>query len=187
MLAAGDEFGRTQLGNNNAYAQDNEIAWIDWELSKDDEVMLAFTTEAIALRQAEPLLRRRRYFRGQPDTPEALKDIAWLKPDGSEMVHDDWAKETGAPLIFRLSGSAFEESNELGEEIRTSSLLVVMHAGAEDLDVTLPEPNGDTDQAYWTVALTTHDDPAHIEDRIAQGETVTVPGRTVLVFRGIEG
>ena len=186
MLAHGDELNRTQQGNNNAYAQDNEITWIDWNLSEDDEAMLAFTTEVIALRQAEPLLRRRRYFRGQPDTPEALKDIAWLKADGTEMGHEDWIEENGAPLIFRLSGSAFEESNELGEEIRTSSLLVIMHASAEDIDVTLPEPNGDTDQAYWTVALTTHDDPAHCEDRIEQGETVTVPGRTVLVLRGIE-
>jgi glycogen operon protein len=187
MLAHGDELNRTQQGNNNAYAQDNELTWIDWGLSEDDEAMLAFTTEAIALRQAEPLLRRRRYFRGQPDTPEALKDIAWLKPGGAEMAHEDWTEENGEPLIFRLSGSAFEESNELGEEIRTSSLLVIMHASAESIDVTLPEPNGDTDQAHWTVALTTHDDPAHCEDRIEQGETITVPGRTVLVLRGIEG
>ncbi len=187
MLAHGDEINRTQRGNNNAYAQDNEITWIDWNLSADDKALLAFTTEAIRLRQAEPLLRRRRYFRGQPDTPEALKDIAWLKPDGTEMQHDDWMAEDGGPLIFRLSGSAFEEANELGEQIRTSSLLIVMHAGTEEIDVMLPEPNGETDQAFWTVALSTHDDPALSDTRIEQGETLTVPGRTVLVLRGIEG
>jgi glycogen operon protein len=187
MLAHGDEINRTQGGNNNAYAQDNPTTWIDWKLDEADEALLAFTTEAIALRQREPLLRRRRYFRGQPDSPEALKDIAWLKPDGSEMSHDDWAVQNDDPLIFRLSGSAFEESNELGEQIRTSSLLVVMHAAPEDIEVTLPEPNGDTGQAYWTVALTTHDDPDHCRDRIEQGTTISVPARTLLVLRGIEG
>ncbi len=187
MLAHGDEINRTQQGNNNAYAQDNEITWIDWNLSAEDKALLAFTTDAIRLRQAEPLLRRRRYFRGQPDSPEALKDIAWLKPDGAEMQHDDWMTENGGPLIFRLSGSAFEEANELGEEIRTSSLLVVMHAGTEELDVVLPEPNGETDQAFWTIALSTHDEDLLSDARIAQGETLTVPGRTVLVLRGIEG
>jgi glycogen operon protein len=187
MLAHGDEANRTQMGNNNAYAQDNALTWMDWKLTPEDEALLAFATEAIALRKSEPLLRRRRYFRGQPDVPEALKDIAWLKPDGTEMSHDDWADESGAPLIFRLSGSAFEESNELGEQIRTSSLLVIMHAAADEIEVTLPEPNGDTGQVHWTVALSTHDDPDAWEGRIEQGATITIPGRTVLVLRGIEG
>jgi len=185
MIAHGDELNRTQQGNNNAYAQDNELTWINWELSEADRALIEFACRMIELRKAEPLLRRRRYFRGQPDVPNALKDVAWLRQDGSEMEHDDWAAPSEEPLIFRLSGTAFEEADEFGGEIRTSSLLVIMHAAEDDIEVTLPEPNGEMDQAAWDLVITTDDARGHAEPaRFEQGTTITVPGRTTMVFRG---
>lgn len=185
MLAHGDEFNRTQAGNNNAYAQDNKVSWIDWQLDQEDKDLLAFTQNVIALRKEEPLLRRRRYFRGRPDTPDTLKDVAWLRPDGEEMTHDDWTADVADPLILRLSGTAIDEADELGERIRTSSLLVILHSWEQDIDVVLPDPNGDTGQKAWTPILSTNE-PNGLPDgaTILAGSKLSIPARTVLVLRG---
>lgn len=185
MVAHGDEINRTQLGNNNAYAQDNEISWMNWELNRRDQELLAFTRRLTSLRRAEPLLRRRRYFRGRPDTPDSLKDVAWLRPDGDEMTHQDWIEGGTGPLIFRLSGSAIEEADEFGEPIRTSSLLVVLHSSEAPIEIALPDPDGDTGHHAWTPLLTT-DSPTGKPDgsSIPAGSNVSVPARTVLVYRG---
>lgn len=185
MLAHGDEINRTQSGNNNAYAQDNETSWIDWKLGEADENLLAFTRRVISLRKEEPLLRRRRYFRGRPDTPDTLKDVAWLRPDGEEMTHEDWIADTADPLILRLSGTAIDETNELGERIRTSSLLIILHSSDEDIAIVLPDPNGETGQKAWTPILTT-DKPTGEPDRssLPAGSKLILRARTVFVLRG---
>ena len=92
MLAHGDELGRTQRGNNNVYAQDNELAWVDWDLDGDQKELLAFTSAAIALRKAHPVLRRRRFFAGDArhGGQSSVGDIEWLKPDGSLMDEETW-------------------------------------------------------------------------------------------------
>jgi glycogen operon protein len=187
MLAHGDEANRTQGGNNNAYAQDNEITWMRWDHTEEDEALIEFTSRLIELRKAEPLLRRRRYFRGQPDAPDALKDVAWLRPDGQEMAHEDWENPDNASLIFRLSGTAINEPDELGGQIRTSSLLVIMHNTDEPLEVTLPEPDGETGQLAWEMVITSDDEDAPVGECFQEGCTITVPARTVLVFRGMDG
>ncbi|HEV2128086.1 MAG TPA: glycogen debranching protein GlgX [Thermomicrobiales bacterium] len=188
MLAHGDEVNRSQNGNNNAYAQDNELTWMDWNLDEGDLALYEFTSRVVALRESEPLLRRRRYFRGQPDHPSALKDVAWLKPDGSEMEHGDWIAETDEPLIFRLSGTAIEEPDEFGIAIRTSSLLVVMHRGAEETEIVLPDPNGETNQKQWEVVISTDCvDGTTSGEMHRAGASLTVPARTVMVLRGASG
>ena len=185
MLAHGDEINRTQDGNNNAYAQDNETTWIDWDLDRSDKDLLNFTRRLVALRKEEPLLRRRRYFRGQPDTKHALKDVAWLRPDGSEMTHEDWITPGDDPLIFRLSGSAFEEADEFGGQIRTSSLLIVMHSAEHDVEITLPEPNGESGHTAWEPTISTDRPDGSVSmERLPMGSTCLVPARTVLVLRG---
>jgi glycogen operon protein len=187
MIAHGDEVNRTQKRNNNAYAQDNEMAWMDWEQTEADEALFEFTRKMIELRKAEPLLRRRRYFRGQPDEPNALKDVAWLRPDGSEMGHDDWAEPIEEPLIFRLSGTAFDEADEFGGEIRTSSLFIAMNPSEENVEVTLPEPNLECDHGAWQMVISTASADGETEvEAFDQGSTLTVPGRTIVVLRGVD-
>lgn len=186
MISHGDEANRTQLGNNNAYAQDNELAWMHWDHDDSATSLFNFTQDLISLRKKEPLLRRRRYFRGQPDRPHTLKDVAWLRPDGSEMTHEDWISAANDPLIFRLSGSAFEETDDLGAEIRTSSLLIVMHPSSRALQITLPEPNGETGHTGWETILSTDSCAAtRSPETVHAGATVCIPARTVVVFRGI--
>src|SRR5262249_36547418 len=91
MLCGGDEIGRTQQGNNNAYCQDNEISWYDGALDEPRRALLAFTRRLIELRQRHPNLRRRKFFQGRPIRGSDVKDITWLSPDGTEMTEEDWA------------------------------------------------------------------------------------------------
>src|SRR5690606_16143299 len=90
MLVAGDEFGRTQQGNNNVYCQDNELSWINWELDEEGQQLLAFTRRLIALRRSYPILRRGRFLVGNYNEELGVKDVAWLVPDGSEMSQENW-------------------------------------------------------------------------------------------------
>jgi glycogen operon protein len=118
MLTAGDEIGRTQRGNNNAYCQDNEVSWIDWRLDEDDQELLAFARMLIELRRNEPALRRKKFFDGVAASGKDFKDIAWLSPDGHEMLAHHWRESErrtigaligpegdGDPLLFLLNAS----------------------------------------------------------------------------------
>src|SRR6185295_2810047 len=90
MLLAGDEMGRTQVGNNNAYCQDNEVSWVNWELSPEGRQLLEYTRRLIGLRNAHPLFRRRTFFRGRAVRDPAIKDVLWLAPSGTEMTDEEW-------------------------------------------------------------------------------------------------
>ncbi|MFP3901472.1 MAG: glycogen debranching protein GlgX [Acidimicrobiia bacterium] len=127
MLLSGDEVGRTQHGNNNAYCQDNEVSWFDWEHTDDD--LLAFTTGLIALRQAHPVFRRRRWFQGRPlrGTP----DIAWLRPDGSEMTEDDWVSAHRSTVGVFLNGDAIPSLDPRGQRVVDDSFLLLLNASPE--------------------------------------------------------
>jgi glycogen operon protein len=105
MLLAGDEIGRTQRGNNNAYCQDNEISWVDWTLDERKKSLLAFTRRLIKMRREQPVLKRRRFFRGQHIWDSDLKDLAWFRPDGTEMTQEDWAHPFVRSLGYLLGGT----------------------------------------------------------------------------------
>ncbi|MBW3555130.1 MAG: glycogen debranching enzyme, partial [Gemmatimonadetes bacterium] len=136
MLLGGDEMGRTQHGNNNAYCQDNEISWLDWDWP--DEDLLAFTRRLIAFRHRHPVFRRRRWFQGQPI--RGVDDIAWLRPDGAEMADRDWDRPHCSSIGVFLNGIAIMVSDERGRRVRDDSFLVLMNASAECLEWRLPEP-----------------------------------------------
>ena len=106
MLVAGDEFGRTQGGNNNAYCQDSEISWIDWNLSAEGEALLAFTRQLIRLRLDHIVFRRGRFFQGAIIPGTDVKDVTWLRADGVEMTEGDWASAQAKMLCLLLSGEA---------------------------------------------------------------------------------
>ncbi|SDU82838.1 glycogen operon protein [Microlunatus sagamiharensis] len=154
MLAHGDELGRTQGGNNNVYAQDNETSWIDWGLDADQRGLLEFTSGAIALRKAHPVLRRRRFFAGDASHggQSALGDIVWLKPDGTEMNDADWQTGYSQSLMVFLNGDAIPEPDNLGRRISDDHFLLMFNASADEIEFTTPaDVYGDS----WTVRLDT--------------------------------
>ena len=138
MIRAGDELCQSQGGNNNAYCQDNDISWIDWNLTEAQEDFLEFTRQVIHLRRGEPVLHRRKFFQGRRIRGADIKDIAWLAPDGQEMTDDAW----GAPFVHclgvRLSGDAIDEHDERGERVLGDTLLVLLNAGDEEIQFRVP-------------------------------------------------
>ena len=138
MLCSGDEIGRTQGGNNNAYCQDNEISWVDWTLSKPQQALLTFTKGLIALRQKHPVFRRRRFFQGRRIRGMEVKDLYWLRPDGKEMTDDDWSQGYVRCLGVRLAGDAMEEKDAKGRPLLDETFLVLLNAHHEPRPFTLP-------------------------------------------------
>jgi isoamylase len=128
MIGGGDEMGRTQKGNNNAYCQDNDISWFHWELSDEDRDFLEFTRMLIALRQKHPVLRRQRYFQGRPLRGAGVKDLAWFDPSGVEMSDAMWSASHVRALGVRLSGVAMDEIDHRGEPMVDDTLLVLLNA-----------------------------------------------------------
>jgi glycogen operon protein len=142
MLVAGDEMWRTQRGNNNAYVQDNEISWIDWEPNEDADDMLALTRRLLALRRAHPVLRQSAFFEGHPvetaDGHPGTKDLAWFHPAGRELGPQDWF-DTGLRSIgMYLDGRGIRHRTKRGEPITDESFLLLLHSGDRDGVFTLP-------------------------------------------------
>ncbi|HSP89712.1 MAG TPA: glycogen debranching protein GlgX, partial [Vicinamibacterales bacterium] len=138
MLTAGDELGRTQHGNNNAYCQDNEISWIDWDLTSEQLDLLAFTRRLINFRAAHPVLRRRTFFQGRGIRGEDITDILWLGTDGQEMTDADWNAPHVRCLGVMLVGDASAEVDARGEPIHDDTLLILANAGEAAEAFTLP-------------------------------------------------
>ncbi|GKS56963.1 glycogen operon protein GlgX homolog [Nitrospira sp.] len=138
MLCGGDEIGRTQGGNNNAYCQDNEISWFDWKLDRAQRDFLEFVRALIAFRKRHPVLRRRRFFQGRHIRGSEVKDIAWFRPDGKEMTDEDWNAGYVRSLMLRLAGDAISETDEKGRPVVDDTLLMLLNAHHGPLAFTLP-------------------------------------------------
>jgi isoamylase len=141
MLLAGDEMGRTQHGNNNAYCQDNEISWVDWAIrTEDDQELLDYVRTLIKLRAEHPVFRRRRFFRGQAirGGRQRLGDIAWFTLAGEEMTGDDWDAGFAKSLTVFLNGRAISEPDRRGGRIQDDSFLLLFNASEQDLVFTIP-------------------------------------------------
>ena len=179
MLLAGDELGRTQLGNNNAYCQDNETSWVDWEAAGKHADLLDFTCSLIALRRDHPVFRRRRFFSGTAPTSTGRGDITWLTPAGAEMTVTDWGSDARA-LAVLLNGDAITEPGPRGEVIVDQSFLLLFNAADQPVTFTLP---GAGPAAAWDVIVdTASGEPAAGDPRPA-ASVLTVAGRAVVVLR----
>ena len=141
MLLAGDEIGHTQNGNNNAYCQDNEISWLDWDPAHIDAEFLAFIQRLIALRNDHPVFRRRNFFQERQIRGAGVKDIAWLRPDGQEMTDEEWNQEFARCLGVALSGQAVDEVDERGQRIQDDNFLLLINAHHEEIAFVLPPPS----------------------------------------------
>jgi glycogen operon protein len=178
MVLGGDELGRTQRGNNNAYCQDNEVSWVDW--ASVDHDLLAFTRELIAFRKAHPVFQRRRWFQGRPLHGTGVSDIGWFRPDGAEMSEEQWTEGFAKSIGVFLNGRAIPSRDSQGERIVDDSFYVIFNAHHEPLEFTLPGPawGRQCRAALETVPGTL--DPAAT---YRSGEQLTVPARSVTVLR----
>jgi glycogen operon protein len=180
MILHGDELGRTQGGNNNAYCQDNEISWIDWATA--DEELIAFTGAVSAFRASHPVLRRRRFPRGDELSEDRVPGVVWLRPDGQPMQPEDWEAGFARSLALFLNGRSISEPDARGERVLDESLLLIFNAHHEPVEFTLPEV---ALAASWRVAVDTETgqaQPAEDEPVLEPGSVVTVAGRAAMVL-----
>ncbi|GAA2232339.1 glycogen debranching protein GlgX [Streptomyces nogalater] len=156
MLCHGDELGRTQRGNNNAYCQDNEISWVDWEPNGEQRALTAFTRRLIALRAAHPVLRRRRFFRGETATNarQPLPDLVWLRPDAREMTDRDWQRADAHSVGVFLNGDAIAERDPYGRRMVDDSFLLLVNGYWEPVVFRLPD---ESFGERWTTLIDTAD------------------------------
>jgi isoamylase len=179
MVLGGDELSRTQRGNNNAYCQDNELSWFDWTLDARREEFLEFCARAIMLRRRHPVFSRRRYVRADTVTPEGLKEIIWLTPDGREMTETDWNQEFARCLGVYLAGGAIERRGRRGKPIRDSNFLVLFNAHHETISFTIaPSLAGKP----WLTALDTASDGDAFESKRVTQETYPLQGRSLVLL-----
>jgi glycogen operon protein len=181
MLLAGDEFANSQLGNNNAYCQDNETGWLDWpEIDDEGRMQAAFVSRLIKLRKNHIVFHRDRFFQGSIIPGTDVKDVIWLRPDGNEMSSEDWTPEARS-LAIRLSGEAgLVHLSETGDQEPDDTFLLLIHSGHEDVSFVLP--NGD--HGTWELLVdTTAEDGMPVKDLAAPGTEVHVTARSVQVLR----
>lgn len=177
MLVAGDEFGRTQQGNNNAYCQDNEISWIDWEHT--DPALLDFTRKLIALRKQHPVFCRRKWFQGQK--LRGVEDIAWFRPDGGEMQEENWNHDFAKSLGVYLNGKGLRWPDREGNRILDDSFYLLFNASHEAVEFTLPEQKyGDT----WHEVLNTYTgNISDDENTLKAGDKIRLEARSVILLK----
>jgi len=150
MLCGGDEIGRTQQGNNNAYCQDNEISWLNWNLSEECRQMLEFTSKVIAIRREHPALHRTKFFQGRQIRGSNVRDIIWFRPDGGEMDDEDWTSPNTRGLTMFLSGTGIDDVDENGIPLHDNNFLLMLNASARDADFYLPRF-----EAHWELLIDT--------------------------------
>ena len=149
MLYAGDAIGHTQMGNNNAYCQDNPISWLNWNLQPQDRDLLAFVQRMINLRKRHPVFRRKRFFQGRPIKGATVKDVLWLNPVGKEIGEDEWRDGSLHCLGMFLSGQGLDETDERGRKLGDENFLVLLNACHEDVQFALPSFRPGTRWTAW--------------------------------------
>jgi len=180
MLLGGDEIGRTQGGNNNGYAQDNEISWFDWKASVESWALLEFVEKVSRLRRDHRVFRRRRWFQGRPIHGSGVSDVAWFKPDGEQMSEDDWAQGYARSIAMFLNGEAIPTPDPRGERIIDDSFFVLLNAHSEPIDFRFPEEQWGE---RWDVVLDTAAPLTEPGDRMVKaGEELEVEGRSIVVL-----
>jgi len=178
MLVAGDEFGRTQGGNNNAYCQDNEISWLSWQNA--DQSLMEFTQKLIALRKKHPVFCRRRWFQGYA-VRSHVNDIAWFLPEGAEMSDENWSHDFAKSLGVYLNGNELQSVNLDGKKIVDDSFYIIFNAYDGNLDYVLPSSKY---AKTWVKILDTSQSCIS-EDGIAFNaeDTINVAGRSIVILK----
>jgi isoamylase len=179
MISGGDEVGRTQQGNNNAYCQDNEISWTRWDLTAEEREFFAFTQRLIRIWNDHPVLRRRKFFQGRRIRGAEVLDIAWLDPSGREVTDDIWNSPDVRTLAVRLNGDAIDEVDERGERIVGDTLLLMLNAGADMTPFVLPSTAA---EERWETLVDTAD-PWLPPRRLRAGDRYELQARSMAVLK----
>ncbi len=179
MICGGDELGRTQHGNNNAYCQDNEISWYDWKLDPRKKKLLEFTCKLIEFRKRHPNFRRRRFFQDREVYHPSSKDIAWYRTDGQEMTQEQWNTGWMRSLAMMLNGATLGQVDNAGEPITDDTFLVMLNSSGDSVTYTLPQSPRNRG---WRLLLNTYDLDDPFGERLLEG-TLEVAGRSVVVLR----
>ena len=182
MLVAGDELSRTQQGNNNAYCQDTPLSWLDWTPDDARTRMLAFARRMIAIRREHPVFRRRHFFAGKPAPDSAGKDIAWLKPDGTEMTQQEWDHDFARCLGVYLGGDALEEVDARGRRVVDDTFVVLFNAHHDRIPFQLPAAGA----AGWLVLVDTTFEGGLVPDGTYQPQgTYELAGRSFVLLQKV--
>jgi isoamylase len=176
MLLGGDEFGRSQGGNNNAWCQDSEISWFDW--SAVDEPLREFARQVIELRQSAPVFRRRDFLQGHEGESSGLPDVVWFGCSGETMADDDWERDDAHALGVFLNGEEIPSHDRGGEAIHGGSYLLLFNAHDEPLPFTVPNGLGDA----WATCVGS-DTQAEYPATSAPGDTLDINSHSMLILR----
>jgi isoamylase len=184
MISHGDEFGRTQRGNNNVYCQDNELAWVQWKFEGWQADLLSFTQKLVALRHGHPVFRRRRFFIGEAahGGESHVGDIAWFAPGGEHMTSGDWQNGFARAITAFLNGDRIVAPDRRGRKILDDSFVIMFNAHHEDLEFTLPPAEYGT--SWWVILDTAEEDNASVDEGDVYGpaERILVAARSIVVL-----
>jgi isoamylase len=181
MIVSGDELGRTQNGNNNAYCQDNEISWVNWE--KADQKLLDFTRKLIHFRREHPTFCRKNWFKGKPIKGLGVEDIAWFQPNGDEVTEEQWSEYSAKTLAIYMNGRGLKLIGAKGEKIVDGTFYLMFNAHSEALDFKLPPSKYATD---WTKVLDTNIDLVNEEsDKYAPEQMLSVQAHSIVILKDV--
>jgi isoamylase len=185
MLPGGDERGRTQNGNNNAYCQDNEISWLNWECDEKQNQLLKFTRKLIRLRRDHPVFRRPKFFQGRRIRGSEIRDVMWFNPGGSEMSEEEWASPFVRCLGMLLSGDTMDVLNFQGEPIRDDTFLLLINAHYEPIPFVLPGQ----EHIEWQLILDTMEADGFLREprKFASGDDIDLGGRAACLLQLVSG
>jgi glycogen operon protein len=185
MLCGGDEFARTQNGNNNPYCQDNELSWFSWERSEEQKQILDFTRKLIHLRREHPVFRRPKFFQGRRIRGSEIKDVMWFNPGGNEMSDEEWASPFVRCLGMLLSGDTIDVCDFEGQPIRDDTFLLLINAHFEPIPFVLPGQ----EHIEWQLILNTADEVGFLSEpkKFPSGDDLDVTDRSAVLLKLISG
>jgi glycogen operon protein len=182
MLRMGDELAHTQHGNNNPYCQDNELSWLDWSALPDTTDLVDLVARLVRLRRTHPVFRQRAFFEGHR-LDDGVKDLAWFRPDGTELGDDDWGSPSVRTVGMYLSGRGIRTRGPRGERIVDDSFLLLLHAGDDEAQVRLPGPPW---ASSYTVELDTAQPQLAPGGHVGADATLAMPPRSAVLLRTAE-
>lgn len=180
MLTMGDEYGRTQGGNNNAYCQDNEISWFNWNWTQEQQKLYEFTSALIQVRKDNPIFHRRRFFNGRKMEDNTLGDILWINAAGTEMTQQDWSDPQTRSLGMILNGEAMVEFDEQGKRVKDDIFLLILNAWSEGVNFNLP---GVKNLTHWKCLINTEKDSIPVNEETPANTEIILAPRSLSLYR----